>query len=74
MNDSWSQIGSLKEGDASHSSIKINNSIFIISGEEYPLQRVEIEGDEVKNSEIIGRHSSYEAHPVLLQVPVGFCV
>ncbi|CAG5111124.1 Oidioi.mRNA.OKI2018_I69.chr2.g5458.t1.cds [Oikopleura dioica] len=74
-NDSWSRTGTLKSAVRAHSSLQINDSIFLFAGfgSNNTVQRVDIDGDEIKNSEIIGNHSADEAIPVLFQVSSGFC-
>ncbi|CAG5111069.1 Oidioi.mRNA.OKI2018_I69.chr2.g5405.t1.cds [Oikopleura dioica] len=74
-NDSWSRTGTLKNAIDNHSSLQINGSIFLIPGYgvNYPLERVDMDEDEIKSSEIIGNHSGTEDIPVLFQVSAGFC-
>ncbi|CAG5111055.1 Oidioi.mRNA.OKI2018_I69.chr2.g5391.t1.cds [Oikopleura dioica] len=58
----------------SHSSLQINDSIFLISGYGSDnVERVDMDGDEIKSSEIIGNHSGGQVVPVLFQVSAGFC-
>ncbi|CAG5109423.1 Oidioi.mRNA.OKI2018_I69.chr2.g3964.t1.cds [Oikopleura dioica] len=75
-NDSWSRTGTLKSAMYVHSSLKINDSIFLIPGYGEPnhsLERIDMEGDEIKSSEIIGTHSNSQVVPVLFPVSAGFC-
>ena len=68
------------KGDGFHSGIKIRShakdSIYLISGKGsgYPIQRFDVEGNQVKTSELIGSNSIEESKPVLFQIAPGLCL
>ena len=51
------------------------NSIFVVSGRDAPnaIERLDLEGDEVANQEVIG-YTDESVNPVLLEVSSDFCV
>ena len=89
QNDMWNQIGNLKnviikkyvlkitnnfKADWWESAIMINNSIFIVSGLEYPhtIERLDFQGDLLTHHEIIGNTDSSHI-PVLFEVSADYC-
>jgi len=68
----WSVAG-ITEGIKMPSSIKIENYIFVVSGigfnyEEYPIQRIEIEGNDIKDVKTIAEHPNDNSTPQLLHL------
>jgi len=82
---SWSVIGNLKKGVTGSSAAFIGDSIYVIVGfgpntDEYPFQRVDLDGEEIKNVEIIdeiirfGNHNNGKSWPVLFHTTFDYCV
>ena len=62
---------------AYHSAVFIGESIYVIPGygdNEYPLQRIDLDGEEIKDVEIIDSHPNGQSWPVLFHADFDYCV
>lgn len=57
------------------STIMINNSVFMVSGNYFPyaIERLDFEGDEIFYHQVIG-YTFDSSYPVLYEAPVDYCV
>merc|ERR1711953_1501389 len=72
----WSVLGNMKKPVDSHSALFIGESIYVIAGwgnNEYPLQRIDLDGEEIKDVEIIGSHENGQWYPVLFHANFDYC-
>ena len=54
--------------------IRMGEYIYVFPGEGDAIQRIDLEGESIKKTEIIGTHGGIIMQPALLEASQDFCV